>query len=1291
MSKIYTASSRTLSPVPRSKRLRELGGTVVVESSASQVAVNDRIWLVQPDGSVKLNPAYTCAWTDGFMSSGGLSDTEPAGGANLATVWDSLQNAISDHTYDGRKIATAHLPTLGSGLAYSSSGSGSSLATTLSIASGYKLPTTTEWGNKADASALAGYVPISTPVTVSAAHTFSGGIILQSGTSWASTDRAIPFSMSGKPANIRYYSDDADKGLTFNPYSGALKAASFVKRGGTSSQFLKADGSVDRSAYITGITSSMVTAALGYTPANTSALANYVPIATATEITAKHTFASGFVLANGQSISAKDSTETARSLMYLGSTNILQIGYYVATAGYDTKLSGNNIYLRYGSSATEGLKLDSNGVLSLYGSTAREFRILNTGTNVSAGSIFFGANSGERNGFKIASEFVTSSSSRQDLIFYCSNNTTSPYTFTPVELLRLRYNGRVGIKTSAPSYELDVTGDTRTSGKLYIGTSGAYLTIVDGNVYLGGLASGKGFWTDGFMSSGGLSDTEPAGGIDALAMWKLLTNNSALSAYDSNTKIASAHIPIATASAVGGIKVGSNLSISNGVLSATDTTYSAGTGLTLSGSIFSLDVSSAKTALGLGSNAYTSTAYLPLAGGTMTSTAFISWGENFKTDWNASFNKGLQIFSSQVSGSNAPTQYATALSVIGQYGFQLALKGGNFSNFYIRSIASNQRTWYELLHTGNYNSFVPTLTGTGASGTWGISVTGSAASLSSGITLWGKSGINAGTSYGGDLTIKNAAYLNFKDAAGTGNAGRIYATSSDYFRIECANGISLRTGSTIATKMYISSSGNVGIGNTSPAYALDVTGSGYFSSGVRVANGTGLYAKNSAGTDVVSLVYLTSNDNLNVGYDVAVAGKATYINGNPIVFRYYSSGLKELARMTTDGYFGIGTTTPAYTLDVAGKMYASQGVVLANGYAYRSLDSNGTERALLYLSASNALSLGNYVAQAGNDTYLSGNNLYLRYGTGNTVGATLTSTGDFQVANTLTITNTSAAAHIGFSRTGLNYITAPATGSINFVLGTTLSSSASVLRLLDGSAILNGTLSASDAITLSGTTAATRRIYFGDSSKYLELNSNGFHFVGAGVYSDSFMSSGGLSDSGSYLGSVAEDIVPDATRTRNLGSVHRHAVELCAQNLHGGNGAHPHRVQPAVCIHRRYRDGDGLLACLRGEDKVYDAGADIGCPAEGRPRPGGSLGQRHRQCPCGVLPLEAGRDARRGFHRPVLEGASALVRLRFRQGALDGLRADRPAFGHQSGEGRGNAGRENHAPGKDRKSPTKRN
>ena len=46
-------------------------------------------------------------------------------------------------------------------------------------------------------------------------------------------------------------------------------------------------------------------------------------------------------------------------------------------------------------------------------------------------------------------------------------------------------------------------------------------------------------------------------------------------------------------------------------------------------------------------------------------------------------------------------------------------------------IDSTWNAWYVLLHSGNYNSYSPTLTGTGASGTWGISITGTAGAANS--------------------------------------------------------------------------------------------------------------------------------------------------------------------------------------------------------------------------------------------------------------------------------------------------------------------------------------------------------------------------------------------------------------------------------------------------------------------------------------------------------------------------------------------------------------------------------
>ena len=50
---------------------------------------------------------------------------------------------------------------------------------------------------------------------------------------------------SNNPANV------SSSKLTFNPSTGSLNATKFVRSGGTSSQFLKADGTIDSSSYIT--------------------------------------------------------------------------------------------------------------------------------------------------------------------------------------------------------------------------------------------------------------------------------------------------------------------------------------------------------------------------------------------------------------------------------------------------------------------------------------------------------------------------------------------------------------------------------------------------------------------------------------------------------------------------------------------------------------------------------------------------------------------------------------------------------------------------------------------------------------------------------------------------------------------------------------------------------------------------------------------------------------------------------------------------------------------------------
>ena len=61
------------------------------------------------------------------------------------------------------------------------------------------------------------------------------------------------------------------------------------------------------------------------------------------------------------------------------------------------------------------------------------------------------------------------------------------------------------------------------------------------------------------------------------------------------------------------------------------------------------------------------------------------------------------------------------------------------------------------LHAGNYNSYSPTLTGTGASGTWGISITGNAATATTAYSLSNNGGL---TTQFGNATVGYAYALN---------------------------------------------------------------------------------------------------------------------------------------------------------------------------------------------------------------------------------------------------------------------------------------------------------------------------------------------------------------------------------------------------------------------------------------------------------------------------------------------------------------------------------------------------
>ena len=128
--------------------------------------------------------------------------------------------------------------------------------------------------------------------------------------------------------------------------------------------------------------------------------------------------------------------------------------------------------------------------------------------------------------------------------------------------------------------------------------------------------------------------------------------------------------------------------------------------------------------------------YLPLSGGTL------SGSDRTLLRLKSSNSSGPTINFHNPSGDvvtsfghiPSNTNYGTFLSnVEGQIGLLLSNDGVAYLTTNTNYLTKN----YTILHSGNYNSYAPTLTGTGASGTWGISITGNAATATNADTLDG--------------------------------------------------------------------------------------------------------------------------------------------------------------------------------------------------------------------------------------------------------------------------------------------------------------------------------------------------------------------------------------------------------------------------------------------------------------------------------------------------------------------------------------------------------------------------
>ena len=196
---------------------------------------------------------------------------------------------------------------------------------------------------------------------------------------------------------------------------------------------------------------------------------------------------------------------------------------------------------------------------------------------------------------------------------------------------------------------------------------------------------------------------------------------------------------------------------------------------------------------------------------------------------------------------------------------------------------------------------------------------------------------------------------------GTGNASSGFAGSLFFY-----------DGTAAATRMLIDSSGNVGIGTTSPTSLLHVSSTTANPqikiTDLSIAGGRGGSIQGSYGGNGLYLDSLAASGWVYIGSSTG-GGQATNIR--------FDTSSTERMRIDSSGNVGIGTSSPAVKLDVAGGINATSNIVTGNGAAFvfgtattAYMSGSSTSNNLTYFTASTERmridSVGNTYIETGN-------------------------------------------------------------------------------------------------------------------------------------------------------------------------------------------------------------------------------------------------------------------------------------------------------------------------------------
>jgi hypothetical protein len=234
-------------------------------------------------------------------------------------------------------------------------------------------------------------------------------------------------------------------------------------------------------------------------------------------------------------------------------------------------------------------------------------------------------------------------------------------------------------------------------------------------------------------------------------------------------------------------------------------------------------------------------------------------------------------------------------------------KRASLSSSAFNSLVALQQSGNQVLHAGNYTSYSPSLTGSGASGSWSINVTGSSGSAGNATNLSGLGSIQStstGTSYTANYQIR-------ENSGGGGNTNEIYAPQ-----------LAFHWSGVVASSIMMESSGRMAIRNNPGGSYENFIAAVIYSSGYgdstqwNTAYGWGNHA--SAGYQAASTAITTSNiGSQSVSNASTAGGLAVHSSRN--------NEVNKIVRTDANGYIQAGwinTTSGAFSSGI-NKIYCS--------------------------------------------------------------------------------------------------------------------------------------------------------------------------------------------------------------------------------------------------------------------------------------------------------------------------------------------------------------------------------